>query len=362
MVKTILYTTFFILFSSCGDDDPARSTGLRYSGAIPRFSVDPLEGGSLDERITQKSKSSRKGFFARIFSFPKAFAQEAAIDCSKEIDNWNDSPQLIGRANTNSALDFVETFYAQSLFYDCNARQQVQEDGVAASTQTDDGETPLDAEDDESLPILTASIINEAAPEDFTRFVSWTNLPDLSDNVSGKLVNKYLQPEDNARTKTRVDLAIEEGLREINSFLYVHTDTDDNSHFYIKAHFKEVDSNDDDTVDQHIISGRYWDSTDETIVVIRANIRLNVGSSVFITRCTSASDFNATCHSSGAAETEFYYDTEGEAIATEGEASTAGLATDQSSANFTTIGSDDDNFYTGTTEAAFFDPSFDVNA
>ena len=38
---------FALLLVACGSDEDETSSGLRYTGTIPRFSVDPLDGSGV---------------------------------------------------------------------------------------------------------------------------------------------------------------------------------------------------------------------------------------------------------------------------------------------------------------------------
>ena len=312
---------------------------MRYTGTIPRFSVDPLDGSGVDD--TTASLDKLKPFLSLLF--PKAIAQSTIVSCTDELAASNAAPQIYASSSTNDGLDYAHNFYAQAIFYDCNARQQAQEDGVGRTEQEDDDSNMM-------LPVLTASNIG-TLPEDLTRFVSWTDLPETQ-NVSGLLINKYLQ-DDGTRTKTRIDLKIDTGARSVWSVLYVERAGGDKS--YIKAAFQESDEDTNGVFNEHRVSGRYWDDQDETIISIRASARKDKGVTIRMDECTGQAliNINAGCTTG---TTWTYLDTDGNEMANESAATTAGLITESAPNGLP----DAEAFFTGT-QAEFFTPGFDVN-
>ena len=325
----MFFVTLSLLTACSGGDDDAQG-GLRYTGDIPRFSVDPLEGSGVPA-VEEDSMGFVSSWLKPVVDFlglPKAVAQSARIDCRQELDYWNGSPQVVGRAAGNPGQDYAHSFYAMSIFYDCNAREQAQQDGVGRS-EHEDPDDPIA----EEIPVLTAKWIDPSLPEDWTRFVSWTDVPE-SENVSGILINKYLQ-DDLTRTKTRVDLKVTGGARSVWGVLYV--DSFGFDEWYTKFAFREV-RQPDGTVDEHLIAGRHWDDRDQTVIVVKAKAVLGTGISVFMWQCPNRtiSQINDDCSTGGTA-TEMFYDEDGQTL-DETAAGSVGLEVDHDSSDLLAIG------------------------
>ena len=345
-VKKWLFVPIILLLAvACGDDDDdAQTAGLRYTGDIPRFSVDPLNEGGVPLTDDSTAFAPWVKPLLDMVGVPSAVAQNARIDCSIPNQYVNDAPQIYGQSGTNEGMDYAQQFYAQAIFYDCNARQQVQEDGVSRSEQEDPGDPTA-----EEIPVLTAKVINSAAPEDTTRFVSWSDVPD-ADDVSGVMINKYRQ-DDNARTKTRIDLRTTGGMRSVWGVLYYDGTTrtpNATPVAYTKFAFREVDTNNDGTIDEHRVSGRHWDSVDQTVVAVKARAIRGAGVSIFTWRCSSVAEaaINSACDTTANADDEDYYDEGGTGIidtdvspdGNQDEVQAAGLDTDDQSTNLLAIG------------------------
>lgn len=322
-----------LIFSGC--------SGIEgfFSGDIPSFAVKPLESSSIrslgkfqnlrNAQQAAKIQSNLHTASLKIFS--------KSISCAKEVAYSNAAPQLIGTPNL-TGQDYVTAFYAQANFYDCNARQQALEDVPQENERDEEGQ-----EIENPIKVYTAEMIGPR-PNDFTRFVSWTDDPN-SENVQGKLVNLYLQ-DDGIRTKTRIDLEKTGGAKTINSLFLSSTETDLKT--YTRADFTEMlDAN---IVVEHRVSGRHYNSHDDVIINVASSVKKNIGASVFVKKCASPSAFSDSCNL--ASPTAYYYDSDG-AVITESQASSLGLITNSNT--LTII----NNFYTGT-EEDYFQASFDV--
>ena len=347
-MRQIIFLLCIFFLASCSKDDKDKDNKTYVTP--PRFSVDPIENSGIVIDASALSVSSVRspwystmfkkiGIWSTSFVIPTIQAQNA-ISCSEELDNWNAAPQLYGQSRTRSPQEYVESFYAQAVFYDCNARQQAQEDGVGSSTETD-GDT------EETVTILTAKTVKASAPDDFTRFVSWTDLPE-NENVRGKLVNKYLLEKDGARTKTRIDLEIENGARDVKSFLLAREADGDLS--YTRADFTEI-LDDEGRPIAHQVSGRYYDDQDQVIVEIAAYSTTDNGTAVFMKKCTSVSNYSDSCL---IAATPHYYDSDGDDMNAL-EVQESGLPTDISDDKIEEV----TEFFTGT-EENYFKPEFTI--
>ena len=337
-MRPIIFLLYFVtLLVSCSDDNVSHS-GKNYQ--IPRFAVYPPSDSGIPQGgfagIFSPQSSNKLGYYVLAplnFLLPPAHAQ-GRIDCTDEVSFWNSAPQTMGRAASIPAEELIHHFYAQALFYDCNVREQAQNFGIGETVQQD-GENG-----GEEVTILTASNIG-AIEDDLTQFVSWTDLPE-SENVRGLLVNKYLQ-NDGTRTKTRVDLEIENGARHVTSLL--HFTTEDNGEYYSKASFQESGPDEDGNFQKHEIWGRYYDTSSggNTVVQIRAVAETNGGYSFEIKRCSGVSDKNSPCASP---PTIKHYDK------------------DKNEINARTFGSNEneaDNFYEGEEESDYFTPEFSLD-
>ena len=307
MKKQFLFTTASLLLcfiNSCGDTKKID---------FPSFSVKPLEGSSINT-----------------FPLQEEFSQ-ATISCEQELAFANAAPQML---RANSGKEFVEAFYAQANFYDCNARQQALEDSG-------------DLEVAQDSPVTTVLYVGSDIPENFTRFVSWTGGIESTNN-SGKLVNLYLQ-DDGVRTKTRIDFVNRSGLKTVNSLLIALGGT--RAGQWTRSFFQEFE---DGNVISHYVGGRHYDTDEQTISIVLAHMKPNAGASTFTIQCTSISpeNFNTGCSNLRGAQ---YYDATGNSI-NNAQAQTLGLITDPNDIVSNT-GIDLGSFYEGT-EAEYFRPFF----
>lgn len=359
---------FLLLSSSCSkEDDKNNSSGLRYTGYVPNFSVN----------IPNRSINSNSflSLLPRQVQLLELEENEINIDCTTALNNANVAPRFPNDPSSNgnpfcgeesdqcheNELGFATRFYADTQFYDCNARQQLREDGLSVQCNLREGSEGSIGEDnlcdEESITttqLLYAFSVGET-PDDLTRFVSWTmdpNDPETVD-VEGRMINKYL--EDNGRrTKTRVDLDRENGKKAVDTVFILQNSS--NEPIVLKrVYFREAGSGDDVT-DNYIV-GRVWDVNYGKVIAVRAHLRSSVGASVFVNRC-DASDFTAaqTSDCTSSTETAIYFNANGEQV-TE---APSGLLTDGRDANFNPRDSDEDTldtFFNGGTIDTYFNPS-----
>ena len=330
--KSILYFIIIVCFSlsSCTQNRDSSS-----SINIPSFGVEPLLSGpdqsSTNSRfVTKKSTNAQND--DPLIEIPNTIR----ISCELEIELLNNSPQLLDP--NLDYIDYLESFYAMTNFYDCNIRQQVQESNNVV--RLDSGQ-------------YISSEIDSDNPQDNTRFVSW--IYDEGEKIArGKLVNLYLQ-DDGIRTKTRIDLSHKDGNKVVNSFLYfsdpgipptLHK-------FYTRVLFKEI-TDDNGEVTEHRIGGRHYNTFINAVIAFAAVVKKGVGSAVFLKKCENTDDAHAPCNLSSTYEKK-YYDANGEVLAS---------APDGMPATLEDIGLDHttymlSDFYNGQTEGDYFHPSFD---
>ncbi len=317
-MKAIQWTIFcsLVLFLGCGKKK-----------SPPSFAVKPLEGSSIQS-----------------FSSVASSVSAATVDCTAELNYWNAAPQTVGRwtANRMTPENYLEHAYAQSLFYDCNARQQALEDSDGELNSSSDIQSVLFTREEEDIPLL-----------DFTRFVAWSGEFDALEN-RGKLVNLYLQ-DDGTRTRTRIDLNKRGGLKVVDSVFYATTSA--GLVDWSRAYFREVSE-----TEQYVIQ-RHYDSTDRRIIIVAGHFIEGVGSSIFIEDCDNINpdDANDPCPL-GNSPTERYLDEDGNSypgnLATQRTAAGNDNLIVLATLNTLTDAVDNlERFYTGTVET-FFDPVF----
>ena len=338
------YLIFFLLFGfcvsvfySCGDGGDTGGINID----IPEFSVDILDGSGID---TSSGETSSVGFpvnqkfLAMLSPVPDAFAQQKEISCEDELAFMNDHEFGIDP----TAIELVRYFYAKARFYDCNTREQAQNGPVTTYTQTDQSSGM-------EVTVMEVKYVDEI-PDDLTMFVAWTD----ATNLKGKLVNKYLQVDEN-RTKTRVDLLIADDTSKEVDFSFNIEDSSNSMSIWSRAIFQEVgetidlENTQEFSIVEHLISGRYYRTG--TVYVVRASVKKNVGTSVFMRKCSATSP-NEACAGS---DTEHFYDSNGDAL-DKAAAQAAGLSTDVASTGIDILS----NFFSGSVDD-YFAPEFDIN-
>ena len=338
-MKAIIFLLCFVaFFVSCSSGDG--ESGKNYS--VPRFAVYPPSSSGLPGQGSFASfkPESSGGLKYLVWApvnvlFPLARAQENG--CDAELAFSNEAPQTFGQAASISGEDIVHRFYAQAIFYDCVTREQALQSGVGETVQNDS------ENEDEEVTVLTARRIGDD-PEVLTEFVSWTDLPE-SDNVRGRLVNKYVQ-ENGIITKTRVDLEMEDGARKVESMLHFVDPGNSNIKLYSKGGFQESNPDAQGNFQDQEVWGRFYDTSDNMIVQVRAKSRVNVGVTIELKRCPiSGSNIGTDC-SGATAETEHY-----DATGTKVNDPLEGISLGSNTGN---------GFYAPQSEEEFFTPEFSV--
>ncbi|MCY4644554.1 MAG: hypothetical protein OXB88_08040 [Bacteriovoracales bacterium] len=352
-MRSIFFLTFFLsipfFVTSCFDDD---DDSKGYSGYMPNFSVN-VPSGVADDSIL---KSASFSFFESM-SLEEGTGQ---VDCTTALNNWNKAPQLPSSSSgaiTHGNLTLfcssnegcwttpaglVMNFYAQSQFYDCNAREQIQQDGLTRACPLREGTSGSIGEDnlcDESeattVQLLYAHIVR-GDKEDFNRFTSWTMNPnDPSTNaVRGLLLNKYLQENDQRRTKTRVDLDKNtDGEKVVDSTLLV-IDSDGNEESIQRAYFREVKDSEGNVTDNFIIA-RFWTGNLARVVAFKAHVKADTGISLFLKSCDATTYSTAIASTCTPADSDLkYYDSDGQPTASNGATNPGGLVNSATDAKF----------------------------
>ena len=308
----LVFPWLILSLSSCFDgDDSSNSKDNGYRGYVPNFSV------SYPRSITTSNLLLKSMMRAAPSVIPSLELEEEPdrIDCSDAIINWNKATRLPNDATGLSSVPYCPTdsgnpidcfnnelgvvlhFYAQSQFYDCNARQQLQEDGLTKQCRLRDGTTGNIGGDDlcdpgaSSYVQLLYSLTEGASADDLTRFVSWTMHPTTpkTKDIKGQLINKYLQG-DGMRSKTRVDIDRIGGKKVIDSVLLVANAAGDIVSI-ARAYFREAGSG--DPVTDNYITGRYWHKDYAKVIAVRAHVSSTLGSAVFYRACAAATALDA---------------------------------------------------------------------
>ena len=173
-------------------------------------------------------------------------------------------------------LGLAVNFYATAQFYDCNAREQLQQDGLTTQCKLREGtDGSLEGENlcDEGAATevqLLSALITEGESDDLTRFVSWTMDPNdpQSSDVEGQMINKYLQ-SDRGRTKTRVNLSRVSGKKAVDVTLLFHDPNGDPA-FLLRVYFEE-DGSGNAVTDNYIVA-RYWSADYGKVLVTKAHL------------------------------------------------------------------------------------------
>ena len=204
----------------------------------------------------------------------------------------------------------ILNLYTQSQFYDCNVRQQLQEDGLTKRCVLRTGEAGTDAStnnigaddlcsqrglDSVDVQLLYAYRKDEEKPDDNTRFISWTMDPNDSstEDLEGLMINKYLHDYpalngDHSRSKTRVDLDRSDGFKSID-ITAASYEVSGELDFIRRINFREAGGRDKIVTDSYIV-GRLWAKHTGKVLVIKAHLKSKAGSSVFYKRCAAATE------------------------------------------------------------------------
>ena len=362
----LVFPWLIFSLSSCfeGDDSSSAKKESGYAGYVPNFSVG-YPSNVLTSNLLLKSMMR-----AAPSSIPSLVLEEEPdeIDCSDAIANWDKSTQLpnatSGSNNVpycptasgnvvdcfNNELGVVLRFYAQTQFYDCNARQQLQEDGLTEQCRLRGGTGGSIDGDDLCDPAATAvvqllySLTEKASVDDFTRFISWTMHPmtPKDEGIKGRLISKDLQ-SDGSKTKVRVDIDRTGGKKAISSVLLT-TDAAGAIISISRAYFNEAGSG--NAITDNYITARYWHKDYAKVIAVRSHVNVTLGLSVFYSTCAAAdaiAAINVTCDPA----TPTYYNSNGAAIGS----APAGIITNPSDSKFNARDSGDKlgTFFNNTT-------------
>ncbi len=321
MKNKILLAMFMV---SCAADDGG---SLRYTGYIPHFSLpefeDALSVSSLLAKEMEESESNLD-----------------PISCESQLVKLNDAPQAYffnGNFSFSCAGDVVcpagsighaLSAYAISQFYDCNARQQVQEDGISKSCQLrvgtggDIGDGLVCDESESTTHKLQYNYTVKGNTEDFTRFTAWTMDPGSSSviesDLEGQMINKYLQ-DDGHRTKLRVNLTRSSGAKTIDVTTIFQSTSPFADRNIARVIFKEKLENDVTT--EHYISSfiwaANWGSDKNSIIAIRTYTKKSIGSVVFVKICdvgSSEDKLSKACDVESSPSSTKYFNADNEEI------------------------------------------------
>ena len=257
---------------------------------LPAFAVEPFD------YVVGSNTSPSAGLFV------------TPISCEQQMKKLNDTSAKVQEIvqptpSTENELELAKALtsysYALSLFYDCNMRQQAQDDGAEEI-----------ANDQQKVHYRAASLTESRW--DLTRFVDWfeyknaegivSRTDDEADRVDGKMINLYLQ-DDKARTQTRIDLAKDANLRQITTIFWSETD---NKQTALKSHVVEYSKG---STKEQLLSLRYYSAhhvSDKSWWVLA---HMKASGSVMITNvCSETSDYNSTCNENSAGDTTYYLD------------------------------------------------------
>ena len=318
----IIFLVFTLLFS-CGKKK-----------IPPSFAVRPLSNSSV-----------------RSLPMTANTAFSAALSCTTEVEYYNDSNSELGEWGPGSApqmnfelgrpydsRDYLSRSYATGIFYDCEVRRQAIQDSRGELRSSSSIQSVLNTREDRGVPV-----------RDWTFFVAWEGDFDASEN-RGRLVNLHLQ-SDNTRTKTRIDMNKQNGLKTMDMFLYYQFNN--GMDLFSRAYFREISET------EHYLAKRYFDTIDNRVIVTVGHYLEGVGSSSFLNNCDTAIfnyNFNITCPL-GSSPTELYLDEDGNPLSA-AQAANAGLITLSNISTLTDGIANLDRFYTGTIDE-FFTPVFE---
>ena len=304
-MKRILFLVPF-LFISCGEDD---DKNIRYDGYLPNYSVN-LPEQALESRLTAPSMPGifQRGSLASSSIKINSFSSEENvidIDCTNELNLSNAAPRfpaVMGRElpacgidgpNCNTTdLGFLIYAYANGLFYDCNVRQQVRQDGLSQLCKLRSGTSGNIGSDDlcdEDAPptqqmLAYSRVTKEGLSEDdYSRFVAWTMDPDNPAEVDlvGTMINRYLQ-DNGLRDKTKVVLDRVNGFRAVETleFFYPSAQAQE-PNIATRIYFREAGTG-TDTTDNYIVIRR-WRLSNQRVIAIRAHVKNDEGAIIYKT-------------------------------------------------------------------------------
>ena len=283
------YFLLIFLLGACDFDEKSptdKEAGNRVID-LPAFAVEPFA------YVTDDNKS------AGLFVTP--------ISCEQQLDKLNNTSATlqgeVAGTGEDSQLKIAKALasysYALSLFYDCNMRQQAQDDGAKEI-----------ANDQQKVHYRAASL--KDSRWDFTRFVDWFEYKNNegivdrtdgeADRVDGKMINLYLQ-DDGIRTQTRIELAKDTTLRQITTIFWSEQGDKQTA---LKSHVVEYSEG---STKEQLLSLRYHDANHATDKSWWVLAHMKASGSVMITNvCSETTDYNSTCDDSSAEDLVYHLD------------------------------------------------------
>lgn len=256
-------------------------------------------------------------------SYQVALYLDSDVDCAEQMEQNNKAASNLSSAisdsqepgstdnqkNIDTALAMASYSYAMGLFYDCNMRQQAEEDGVKVVEEND-------------KQVSYRSYSGRDNFWDYTRFVTWDEYKDEDGNVSstngeadtidGKMVNLYLQ-DDSSRTQTRIELKKKDTLRQISSLFYakIPANKDNGAPASEMTHRSYFVEHQGAGQQEHLLGLRlHHHSNAKRIYMSLAHMRAD-GSAVLVGICNLVEDddYNKSCENTEFG-TVYYFDAE----------------------------------------------------
>lgn len=286
------YLLLMFLFSACdfSEKSPTDKEDDNRVIDLPAFAVEPFN------YVVGSNNSQSAGLFV------------TPISCEQQLKKLNDTSREVQEkvipTPTEDKLGLAKALaaysYALGLFYDCNMRQQAQEDGAEEI-----------ATDQQKVQYRAASLTESRW--DLTRFVDWFEYKNSegivsrtdgeADRIDGKMINLYLQ-EDGARTQTRIDLAKDTNLRQITTIFWSQLKSGEQT--ALKSHVVEYSQG---STKEQLLSLRYHDANhdpDESWWVLA---HMKASGSVIITNvCSATNDYNSSCDAESANDSIHHLD------------------------------------------------------
>ena len=289
----VRYLLLSFLVSACdfAGESPADKEDENNNRVIdlPAFAVEPF-----DYVASNTSQS------AGLFVTPISCEQQM-----KKLNETSEKVQTVGKENgvEEDNLEMAKALaaysYALGLFYDCNMRQQAQDDGAEEI-----------ANDQQKVQYRAASLTDPRW--DLTRFVDWfeyknnegivSRTDGEADRVDGKMINLYLQ-EDGARTQTRIDLVKNANLRQITTIFWSERD---NKQTVLKSHVVEYSKG---STKEQLLSLRYYSDNNDSNKSGWVLAHMKTSGSVIITNtCPATSDYNSACDTNATDDNSYHLD------------------------------------------------------
>lgn len=242
---------------------------------LPSFAVEPFDYSSV--------------------SAPATLFVDAA-DCLDELKQLNTAGDNVHDALLEKddakplALAMSADVYANTTFYDCNVREQFNQDGAK------------EIEDTSTHVLYHAGKVKDKVFEG-TRFVAWKELKDNdgsvpktsgeADNVEGTMINLYLFKEDGPQ-QTLVSLNKKDSLRQVGALFYVDAPQADVGVSIWSGHIVEYKSGTDK---EHLLGMRLLHySEEDKVFLLLAHYKAD-GAALLEAECeiNDDEDYNKSC-------------------------------------------------------------------